>query len=193
MGAVMPQRAGRGLSLAEWLVLCLVSEGPTYGFAIAGLLARGGSLGRVWHVPKAVIYRAVRRLERLGLITVSDKRPSSLGADWAQLEVTPEGRLAAAGWLCQPAGHPRDLRSELLMKLALLDRAGADPGDLLRAQRGQLVTVADVLAGQMPTASGYDQVVARWRQESVAAALRFVDAQLAAVAAQRAGPAESRR
>jgi PadR family transcriptional regulator AphA len=193
MGAAMPQQRGRELSLAEWLVLCLVGEGPTHGFAIAGLLARGGSLGRVWHVHKMGVYPAVRRLERLVLITVSEKQPSSLGADWAQLEVTPEGRLAADGWLRQPAGHPRDIRSELLMKLALLDRAGSDPGDLLRAQRRRLVSVADALAGQMPAASGYDQVVARWRHESVTAALRFVDAQLAAVAAQRAGPADSRR
>jgi hypothetical protein len=34
-GAVMPQQRGPGLSLAEWLVLCLVSERPTHGFAIA--------------------------------------------------------------------------------------------------------------------------------------------------------------
>ena len=35
----MPQQRGPGLSLAEWLVLCLVSEKPMHGFAIAGLLA----------------------------------------------------------------------------------------------------------------------------------------------------------
>ena len=31
----MPQQRGPGLSLAEWLVLCLVSEKPMHGFAIA--------------------------------------------------------------------------------------------------------------------------------------------------------------
>ena len=54
----MLQPRGRGLSLADGLVLCLISEGPTHGFAIAGLLARDGSLGRVWHVQKPVVYRA---------------------------------------------------------------------------------------------------------------------------------------
>ena len=49
-----PPQERPGLSLAEWLVLCLVSEGPTHGFAIAGLLAEDGRLGRVWHVQKAV-------------------------------------------------------------------------------------------------------------------------------------------
>jgi hypothetical protein len=59
----MPQQREPELSLAEWLVLCLVGERPTHGFAIAGLLAEDGSLGRIWHVRKAVVYRAVQRLE----------------------------------------------------------------------------------------------------------------------------------
>ena len=133
-GAVMPQQRGRGLSQAEWLALCLISEGPTHGFAIAGLLAQDGSLGHVWHVQKTVIYRAVRRLAHLGLITVSPKQPNRLGPEKAQLQVTPDGRQAAEGWLRRPAGHHRDIRSELLVKLALLDRAGVDPRDLLLAR-----------------------------------------------------------
>jgi DNA-binding PadR family transcriptional regulator len=121
---MMPQQRGPRLSLAEWLVLCLVSEEPTHGFAIAGLLAHDGSLGQVWHVPRQVVYRAARRLEHLGLITVSEKQPSRLGPDKAQLQATPAGRQAAGRWLRESAGHPRDIRSELLVKLALLDRAG---------------------------------------------------------------------
>jgi DNA-binding PadR family transcriptional regulator len=189
----MPQEEGRGLSLAEWLVLCLVGEGPTHGFAIAGLLAHDGSVGRVWYVPRQVVYRAVRRLEHPGLITVADKQPSRLGPDKAELQITPAGRQAAGRWLRQPAYHPRDVRSELLVKLALLDRVGADPADLLRAQRRQLAPIAAALAGQMHTATGYDHVLAVWRHESVAATLRFLDALLATVPAQRAGPARSGR
>ena len=76
----MPQQSGPGLSLAEWLVLCLASERSTHCFAIAGLLAEDGSLGRVWHVRKAVVYRAAQRLEQLGLIMMaSGKEPSRLG------------------------------------------------------------------------------------------------------------------
>jgi PadR family transcriptional regulator AphA len=124
----MPQQQVSRLSLAEWLVLCLVGEGPTYGFAIGGLLAPEGSVGQVWHVPKQVVYRAARRLEDLGLITVSGKQPSSLGPDRIQLQATPEGCQAGQEWLHRPTRHPRDIRSELLVKLALLDRAGVDPG-----------------------------------------------------------------
>jgi hypothetical protein len=82
-------------------------------------------------------------------------------------------------------GHPRDIRSELLVKLALLDRAGVDSGDLLLAQRGQLAPVAAALAGQVRAATGYDRVLAVWRHESVSGTLRFLDALLAAVPAQR--------
>jgi DNA-binding PadR family transcriptional regulator len=52
------------LSLTEWLVLCLASEGPTHGFAIARLLGHTGDLGQVWRVPKPVIYRGLARLEQ---------------------------------------------------------------------------------------------------------------------------------
>lgn len=184
----MPQQRGPGLSLAEWLVLCLASERPTHCFAIAGLLAEDGSLGRVWHVRKAVVYRAAQRLERLGLIMMApDKQPSRLGPARVPLWATPEGRQAAEEWLRQPACHARDIRSELLMKIALLDRACADPRDLLRAQRSQLAPIADALVGQIPATTGFDQVLIQWRHESVSATLRFLDARLATVSAPRTG------
>jgi PadR family transcriptional regulator AphA len=183
----MPQQREPGLSLAEWLVLCLVSEGPMHGFAIAGLLADDGSLGRIWHVRKMVVYRAAHRLEELGLIVASDKQPTSQGPARVPLQATPEGRQAAGDWLRRPAGHARDIRSELLLKLALLDRAGADPRDLLLAQRSQLAPIAGALAGQIPATAGFDRVLLQWRYESVSSTLRFLDALLATVPAPRAG------
>ena len=50
------------MSLTEWLVLCLVSEQPTHGFAVARLLGPDGSMGQVWRVPKPVVYRALQLL-----------------------------------------------------------------------------------------------------------------------------------
>lgn len=63
MAAAQQQRPGNGqtdernagghrLSLAEWLVLCLVREEPTYGLVLAQLLHRDGSLGRIWFVQR---------------------------------------------------------------------------------------------------------------------------------------------
>jgi DNA-binding PadR family transcriptional regulator len=182
----MPRRHGPGLTLAEWLVLCLVSQEPVHGFALAALLAPDGGVGMAWHVHKGEVYRAVQRLERLGLITAEDRQHSSQGPPRARLHSTPEGYRAAQGWLCQPAARPRDVRSELLAKLALLSRAGTDPGDLLRAQRRQLAPVADGLAAQLRNVTGFDRDLALWRHESVGAALRFVDSLLAAAPAPRA-------
>ena len=172
------------LSLAEWVVLCLVSEKPTHSFAIASLLAKDGSIGQVWHVQKAVAYRAAARLVQLGLITAAEKQPSNLGPARSRLEATSQGEQAARDWLCQPVTHPRDIRSELLVKLALLDRVNSDPDDLLRKQRTQLVPIADALAAEVYGATGFDRTLALWRHESVSATLRFLDGLLTGVPAE---------
>ena len=57
-----PNAGGHRLSLAEWLVLCLVREEPTYGLVIAQLLDRDGSLGQIWSVQKGSVYLALQRL-----------------------------------------------------------------------------------------------------------------------------------
>ena len=83
------------LSLAEWLVLCLVREEPTYGLILVGLLARDGTLGQVWSVPKAVVYRALQRLEVLGLIRTVGEQRTSQGPVRSLYQATPAGDLPA--------------------------------------------------------------------------------------------------
>ena len=68
------------------------------------------------------------------------------------------------------------MRSELLVKLALLDRAGRDPTELLDAQREQLEPVAQALRDRLDSATGFDRTLALWRCETVTATLRFLDA-----------------
>src|ERR1700745_3230915 len=144
------------LSLAEWLVLCLVREEPTYGVVLVGLLARDGILGQVWSVPKAVVYRALQRLEVLGLIRTLGEQRTRQGPVRSPYQATPAGgaagaaaargpaprpyrappagEAAAAAWLGTPVQHPRDVRSELMVKLALLDRSGVDSRDMLQGR-----------------------------------------------------------
>jgi DNA-binding PadR family transcriptional regulator len=187
----MPRRQGPGLSLAEWLVLCLVAEEPAHCFALAALLAPDGTLGMVWHVQKGVVYRAAGRLERLGLVAAADREATSQGPPRVRLHATPQGHRAAQGWLRQPVAHAREVRSELLLKLALLSRAGGDPRDLLQAQRRQLVPVAEALARQLRSASGFDQALTSWRHESACATLRFLDTLLATAPTPRAETAHA--
>jgi DNA-binding PadR family transcriptional regulator len=176
----MPGPQEQRLSLTEWLVLCLVSEQPTHGFAVARLLAEGGSMGQVWRVPKPVVYRALQRLEQLALLEAAGEQPTSLGPVRSVVAVTPAGRAAAAAWLARPVSHARDVRSELLVKLALLDRAGESSAPLLEAQRQQLLPIADALRDRLAEATGFERTLALWRYETVSATLRFLDAAMPA-------------
>jgi len=162
------------LSLAEWLVLCLVREEPTYGLILVGLLARDGPLGQVWSVPKAVVYRALQRLEVLGLIRTVGEQRTSQGPVRSLYQATPAGETAAAAWLSTPVAHPRDVRSELMVKLALLDRSGTDSRDLLQAQLARLLPVAAALDDRLGATTGFEHTLVLWRHEAMAATLRFL-------------------
>jgi DNA-binding PadR family transcriptional regulator len=164
------------LSLSEWIVLCVVCEGPTHGNAVTQQLARSGGLGRVWHVQKAVVYRSLERLTDLGLTRSAGEERSSKGPVRLLVEATETGRAAARDWQLRPVEHTRDIRSELLVKLALLDRSGTDPHGLLLAQRALLAPIAAALQDQIATTAGFDRTLLLWRHETTAATLRFLDA-----------------
>jgi DNA-binding PadR family transcriptional regulator len=167
---------GQRLSLAEWLVLCLVREEPTYGLVLVGLLTRDSGLGQIWSVPKAMIYRALQRLELLGLIETVGEQRTSLGPVRSLYQATPAGQLAAAAWLSAPVEHARDVRSELMVKLALLDRTGADSQALLRAQLTRLLPVAAALDDRLRATTGFDHTLVLWRHEAITATMRFLEA-----------------
>jgi len=172
----MPAIEEASLSLAEWLVLSIVCEQAQHGFAIARLLGADGSLGKIWRVPKPVVYRALQRLEHIGLLRSTQPEPSRMGPTRSPVLATKAGRSLAGAWLTRPAGHARDVRSELLVKLALLDRAGRDPQPLLDAQRELLVPVGVALKDRLARASGFDRTLILWRSETISATLRFLDA-----------------
>ena len=86
------------LSLAERTVLAILSERPVHGFAIARLTEPEGELGRIWQIPRPVIYRSITRLLDAGLLT-QDGVEACRGPQRTRYAVTPEGRrLAASGW-----------------------------------------------------------------------------------------------
>ena len=120
-------------------MLAIVDEEPAHGFAIASLTAAGAALGRVWQTPRPVVYRAIGRLEELGLVVPVGEQPGR-GPLRQMFAATDEGTAEVGRWLVTPALHVRDVRSQLLMKLALLDRRGVDPAELLERQRALLET-----------------------------------------------------
>jgi DNA-binding PadR family transcriptional regulator len=164
------------LSRSEWIVLSLVCEGPTHGSAVSRLVGPGGDLGQIWRVPKGVVYRCLDRLSDLGLIRSAGDEPSPQGPVRLLVEATEAGQEAAVSWQHRPVQHTRDIRSELLVKLAMLHRSGADPRDLLVAQQTLLVPIASALRDRIAAATGFDRTLLLWRYETASATVRFLDA-----------------
>jgi DNA-binding PadR family transcriptional regulator len=161
------------LSLGEWVVLAVISERPTHGFAIAQLTAADGDLGRMWQIPRPVVYRALGRIEAADLIANGGTEPGN-GPQRTIYAATSTGRRAVAAWLQTPVEHVRDVRSHLLLKLALLHRAGADPADLLRRQQAILAPIARAMITVHEEPEGFEATLLAWRRANAAAALSFL-------------------
>jgi PadR family transcriptional regulator AphA len=169
MTATLPE-----MSLPEWVVLTILSQQSAHGFAVAQLTAADGELGRVWQIPKAVVYRAIGRLLDAGLIAPEGTEPG-LGPQRTVYTVTADGRAAAGRWLFAPVEHVREIRSELLLKLALLDRAGENPAPLLQAQRAVLEPLVEAIESRRACSDGFDTTLLAWRRATAVAALDFLD------------------
>lgn len=165
--------AGPQLSLAEWVVLSVVAERPTHGFPIAQQTAPDGDLGRIWHVPRPIVYRALARLADAQLIA-DEGLEHGRGPQRTIFAVTPAGRAAVTRWLQTPVEHIRDVRSHLLMKLALLHRAGLDATSLLERQRETLAPIAIAIAEEQPATGGFEPTLLAWRRANAAAAIGFL-------------------
>lgn len=162
------------LSPGEWAVLGAFAEGPTHGFAIAQMLAPDGELGRVWTLPRPVVYQVIQKLLQLGLIRPRGTETSRRGPVRTVIGVTPAGRAAVRRWLNEPVDHVRDVRSQLLLKLALIDRQGGDPAALIEAQVAKVRSQLDSLTKARKGVDGFDRVILEWRIASSRATLDFL-------------------
>jgi DNA-binding PadR family transcriptional regulator len=168
------------LSLTEWAALALIAEQPTHGFAIAKELAPDGDLGLIWTVRRPLVYRALSQLEERNLIEPLGAEPGQRGPVRTRLGPTPTGQSAVDRWLGTPSLHVRELRTQLLLQLRLLDRLGRDLAPLARAQLGQLTPILAALRRQADTAEGFPGLLAKWRYESAQAAARVLEGVVAA-------------
>lgn len=158
------------LSLTEWVVLAVLAEAPTHGFAIAKELRSGTDLGRVITVHRPLVYRALDRLVSAGLVEQHGTEPSDTGPNRTIHRPTDPGRHALEGWLDRPVQHVRDLRIEFLIKLRLNQRRHRNPQPLIAAQRAELADTFDQL-----TRSRSEDVVDAWRNVNATAARLFLD------------------
>lgn len=159
------------LSLNEWAVLGLLVETPRHGYDVAAELRPDRPLGEIWTLSRQLVYRAIGRLEALGLIEPRRHEPGQSGPPRTVYGPTRRGRTELYAWLATPVEHLRDVRSGLLVKLSLSDRLAVDPRRLLDAQ-------ADALAGRFaelatpPEDSG--DIAGLWRHHSAAAVQAFL-------------------
>jgi PadR family transcriptional regulator AphA len=174
-GAERISTASRGPSLAEYVILGLIAEKPAHGFALARLVTPDGPVGRVYEIPRPVVYRAISRLVDAALVAPQRVEHGAGGPQRTVVRITPRGRRVLRRWLNEPVEHIRDLRTELLAKLALITRAGSDPSALLAAQRLVLEPIVAALAEQKESARDFEKTIVAWRYHVAQAAIHFLD------------------
>lgn len=172
-------RVKRELSVGEWAVLALLCERPAHGYAIAAAMAPDGEIGQIWSLGQPLAYRALRVLQGLELVEVSGHSAGDRAPRRTELRATERARGMVDGWLAAAVPRPRDLRSELLLKIAFLRRRGEPLGPLLRAQRELLTRRIEQLDDELQRAPQTLADVIRWRAISAGAGVRFVDELLA--------------
>ena len=152
------------------MCLTLIIQGVAHGWALGTMLAPGGELGRIWTLSRPLTYRAIDGLADKGL---ANRRGTSgdHGRERVAIVATAAGRRTATRWLDTPVQHVRDVRTELLVKLTLRERAGLDNTELLAAQQEVFAPAIDGLT----SAAAEDDLVDLWRRESARAVRRFLD------------------
>jgi len=164
------------MSLTDWVVLAVIAEEPRHGFSVARELAPELPIGQVWTVRRPLVYRSLEHLAADGSIEASRTEPGTQGPHRTVYRATRAGKTRLSRWLDEPVGHPRDVRSELLVKFVLRARRNEPLTPLAVRQLAMFAPVADGLARAARRATGADRVVARWRLESMRAITRTLEA-----------------
>jgi DNA-binding PadR family transcriptional regulator len=169
------QRQRDQLLLGEWACLGLLYAEPSHGFAIAAALRPDAEIGRIWSLSRPLTYRSLDQLVDRGLVTPVATEPGAAGPNRTILATTVAGRDRLQTWVRTPVEHLRDLRSELLLKIALADRCEIRISDMLEAQRERLEAQSASLAAIALDGDGtVIDGVALWRHEASLAGLRYI-------------------
>ncbi len=159
------------LSINEWAVLGVLVDKPRHGYDIATELQPGTPIGDAWRMTRQLVYRALERLEALGMAEPRRTEAGTAGPPRTIYGPTELGRVTLDTWLATPVDHVREIRNAFLLKLLLADRLGRGTRELVHAQRGAFAELLDRLAARPP---GSD-VVATWRHHAASAVAAFLD------------------
>ena len=111
------------LTAAEYAILGLVRQRPTYGYELQRHLSGGKGLARVCPVEPAMVYAILKSLSGLELIDGEWDR--SAYPPRAVYVATSEGDATFERWLRQPVGRMREVRHDFMVKLYFA--MGSDP------------------------------------------------------------------
>lgn len=159
------------LSLNEWAVLGVLAQKARHGYDIAAALQPGTPIGDVWRLTRQLVYRALERLEALGLAERGRTEPGIAGPPRTVFSATRRGRGRLDTWLVTPVTHIRDIRNAFLLKLVITEQLGRDHRDLVAAQRTAFADLLDQRAVVPPK----DDLAATWRHHSAGAVATFLD------------------
>jgi PadR family transcriptional regulator AphA len=160
--------ARQDAQLARNVVLALLVEKPRHGWALHEELAPTGDIGRAWTLSRQLVYRAIDSLVEDGLVKRAAPKDGG-GAERVIISPTAQGKRLSALWLNQPVSHLRDVRTELVVKIMLRQRAGLDIKQFIEAQREAFAPVLAVIDTTRPTTP-----VDMWRAESASAVKRYL-------------------
>ncbi|MFB7176111.1 PadR family transcriptional regulator [Streptomyces sp. NPDC056257] len=164
------------LPLAEWIVLALIAERPSHGFAIASLTAEGAEIGEFWYVSRPMVYRSITRLVERGLITPVGSEEGNRGPQRMIYAATRSAKATVSRWLSEPVAQLFDVRADLTCKFLLLQRRGSSPARLVERQRVVIDEIEESLRAKERAGDHLTRAIYAWRLEHVRAARRFLDA-----------------
>lgn len=116
-------------------LLSLLERRPMYGYQLRQEFE--ASTGATWPLNVGQVYTTLARLERDGLVAVTDS-DGDAPADSSQrvYAITADGRAEVRTWFATPVRHSSPPRDELAIKLALaVHTPGVDVHAVIQAQR----------------------------------------------------------
>jgi PadR family transcriptional regulator AphA len=191
---VMP-KVKTSLTPAEYAILGLIRERPTYGYEIKKQLV---DLERVCPIEPAMVYAILRSLAGFELIdgTVDDttQPPRSV------YEITERGDAQFQRWLRRPVGRIREVRLDFLIKLYFALRE--DPALARQILAAQVEAVHDYAAEleqereqQTPSTDAFARILMESRLSAARITLEWLEHSLDELSRQRARrkPGSSKR
>ena len=129
-------------------LLAMRESGTGHGYELARSFGQDAPLGSVIRLEPGMVYHHLKKLERLGWVTVSaDASPERPARRPFVLSAAGRGELRR--WLTEPVAHTREIRLEFLVKLYLaLALEPALAVRLIDEQRDMCARLIDSLAEQ---------------------------------------------